>query len=471
MIPNPAVSYINPATTGSLTYTPVPGQSGTAVITVTVTDNGSPVASFSQTFTVTVGAPNQAPVVSTSSGSAAFVEGLGPVTVDPGVGISDSNSSTLTGAMVQITGNFAAGGEDNLGFLVNGAFAATYNQNGISSTNVFNSTTGILSLTGKARLAAYKAALASVAYQDTSTNPSTPTRTVTFIVNDGTSEPQQHWLRIAHDHRHPDQRRPHARPDPESCPDPRELFPLTIDLSGISAGGGQSQTVSLTASANPAGLITFVGGAVGIPGINYSSPNTTGSLTFQPTPGTSGTALITITVTNSDPTGTGVKTFQQSFPVTIVPVNQQPTLGSLAANTTTIPENSGSQSVNLVSITDGVGDTGQTLTITAVSSNPAVIPNPTVNYASPSASGQISYAPVPNTSGTAVILVTVMDNGGTQNGGINTITQSFTVTVSPVNQAPTLSPISNLTIAENTTTTVTSTFQTSRPAPATRRNW
>ena len=130
------------------------GQSGTAVITVTVTDNGSPAASFSRNFTVTVGAPNQAPIVNNSAGSAAYVQGQAAVAVDPGVSVSDSNSSTLTGAMVQITGNFVAGGEDILGFLVNGVFAATYNQNGISS-GVFNTTTGILTLTGTASLAAY----------------------------------------------------------------------------------------------------------------------------------------------------------------------------------------------------------------------------------------------------------------------------------------------------------------------------
>ena len=160
--------------------------------------------------------------------------------------------------------------------------------------------------------------------------------------------------------------------------------------------------------------------------------------------------------------------------MTIVPVNQQPTLGSLASNTTTIPENTTTpQVVNLVSITAGAGDVGQTLTITAVSSNPAVIPNPAVNYTSPSASGQITYAPVPNASGTAIILVTVMDNGGTENGGINTFTQTFTVTVTPVNQAPTLSAISNpVTIAENTTApAVDQPVRTSRPDPATRRSW
>ena len=86
-----------------------------------------------------------------SSGSATYVEGQAAVAVDPGVSVSDS-SPTLTGAMVQITGNFVPGGEDILGFLVNGVFAATYNQNGISS-GVFNTTTGVLTLTGTASLA------------------------------------------------------------------------------------------------------------------------------------------------------------------------------------------------------------------------------------------------------------------------------------------------------------------------------
>ena len=48
---------------------------------------------------------------------------------------------------------------------------------------------------------------------------------------------------------------------------------------------------------------------------------------------------------------------------------------------------------------------------------------------------------LPNVSGTATITVTVMDNGGVANGGVNTFKQTFTVTVSPVNQPPTLNPI------------------------------
>jgi Ca2+-binding RTX toxin-like protein len=67
--------------------------------------------------------------------------------------------------------------------------------------------------------------------------------------------------------------------------------------------------------------------------------------------------------------------------------------------------------------------------VSAVSSNPGLIPNPTVNYASPSATGSLSYAPVGNQSGTAVITVSVTDNGGTANGGSDTITRTFTIFV------------------------------------------
>ena len=58
-----------------------------------------------------------------------------------------------------------------------------------------------------------------------------------------------------------------------------------------------------------------------------------------------------------------------------------------------------------------------------------------------------------NAVGTATITVTVMDNGGTANGG-NVVTQTFAITVAPVNQVPTLAPINppSVTIAENTTT-------------------
>ena len=68
--------------------------------------------------------------------------------------------------------------------------------------------------------------------------------------------------------------------------------------------------------------------------------------------------------------------------------------------------------MNLSGITAGAGQS-QVLTITAASSNPGLIPNPTVNYTSPNTVATLTYTVVPNASGTAVISVTVMDNGAT----------------------------------------------------------
>ena len=90
------------------------------------------------------------------------------------------------------------------------------------------------------------------------------------------------------------------------------------------------------------------------------------------------------------------------------------------------------------------------LGISATSSNTSLIPKPSITYPNINpttgladlTSGTLNFTPVLNASGSAVITVTVSDNGGTSNGGINTFTETFTITVSPVNQAPTLNPIS-----------------------------
>ena len=88
--------------------------------------------------------------------------------------IADLDSPTLTGGTVTISGNYA-GGEDALAFT---------NQSGI--TGSWNSGTGVLTLSGSASLAAYQTALRSITYADTSDNPSTLTRTISFVVIDGT---------------------------------------------------------------------------------------------------------------------------------------------------------------------------------------------------------------------------------------------------------------------------------------------
>jgi len=125
------------------------------------------------------------------------------------------------------------------------------------------------------------------------------------------------------------------------------------------------------------------------------------------------------------------------------PVNTPPTLNPLS--NVTINENAGSQTVNLGGVSSGATNEVQTLTVTAVSGNPSLIPNPTVNYTSPNATGTLNYTPVSGNYGTAIITVTVNDHGASN----NIVSQSFTVTVNAANGTPTLDLLNNLVVVQN----------------------
>ena len=115
------------------------------------------------------------PTVTTSSGVLSYTTGAGAVPVDPGIGISGMGSSTLAGAVVTVSANYA-GDQDVLGFA---------SQNGI--TGSWDAAKGILTLSGSASVANYQAALRSVTYNNTSASPSTLARTVSFVANNGTT--------------------------------------------------------------------------------------------------------------------------------------------------------------------------------------------------------------------------------------------------------------------------------------------
>ena len=100
-----------------------------------------------------------------------------------------------------------------------------------------------------------------------------------------------------------------------------------------------------------------------------------------------------------------------------------------------INENAGLQTVNLTGISCGTSNEAQTLTVTAVSSNLGLIPNPTVTYTSPNTTGTLSFTPTPGSCGTVTVTVTTINNNGASN---NIVTQSFMVTVNAVNQPPPL---------------------------------
>lgn len=213
--------------------------------------------------------------------------------------------------------------------------------------------------------------------------------------------------------------------------------PQTVNLLGISSGAAnESQTLTVTASSSNPGLIPT-------PTVNYTSPNASGTLSFTPVAYAYGSATITVTVNDG---ATVNNLISRSFTVTVKSVNQPPTLNALP--NLTLNQGAGRQTVNLSGITAGAPNESQTLTVTASSSNPGLIPTPAVNYTSPNTTGSLSFTPVATASGAATITVTVNDGGASN----NLIARAFTVTVNPANQPPTISALADYVMAANTTT-------------------
>ena len=108
-------------------------------------------------------------------------------------------------------------------------------------------------------------------------------------------------------------------------------------------------------------------------------PNTTGSLSFTPVPNANGTAMITVTVMDNGGVATAASI--PSRKPSGHRLGGQPGAQTLAtiSNPAPILENAGQQTVSLSGISDGDNGT-QNLTVTALSSNPGVVPNPTVTF-------------------------------------------------------------------------------------------
>ncbi len=70
-----------------------------------------------------------------------------------------------------------------------------------------------------------------------------------------------------------------------------------------------------------------------------------------------------------------------------------------------------------------------------------------MTYASPNASGSLSFTPAPNANGDVTITLAVTDDGGTANGGSNTVLRSFTVRIKAVNDAPSFTAGPNQTVS------------------------
>jgi hypothetical protein len=117
---------------------------------------------------------NVTPQVTTSPGSTQYTEGSRGEKVDPELTVTDADDTNLEGGTVRIGSGFQLG--DELQFV---------NQNGI--TGVYNTGTGVLTLTGTATKAEYQDALRSVGFRTPLDDPETE-KVIVFRVNDGQAD-------------------------------------------------------------------------------------------------------------------------------------------------------------------------------------------------------------------------------------------------------------------------------------------
>jgi hypothetical protein len=166
--------------------------------------------------------------------------------------------------------------------------------------------------------------------------------------------------------------------------------------------------------------------------IVFGGSGTDRTVTVTPASNQSGTATITVTVNDG---GTPVN---DSFLLT---VNAFPTISNITNQNT-----DEDTALGPLDFTIGDAETAaSSLTVTGSSSNQALVPNANIVFGGSGANRDVTITPAANLFGSATITVTVSD-------GLASTTDTFLLSVVSVNDLPTITPISNQTINEDTAT-------------------
>ncbi len=185
-------------------------------------------------------------------------------------------------------------------------------------------------------------------------------------------------------------------------------------------------TVSSSNSALLANLAIVLGG---------TTANRT--LTATPTANAIGTTTVTVTVTDC-----AGATATDTFILTVAAANNNPTISNISDQTTNEDTSTGAIAFTIGDVETPVAN----LTVSGSSSNTALVPNANIVFGGSGANRTVTVTPAANQNGSAIITVTVTDaNGASAN-------DTFVLTVTPVNDPPTISDISDQSVNEDTST-------------------
>ncbi|MBX7186710.1 MAG: cadherin-like domain-containing protein [Vicinamibacteria bacterium] len=249
------------------------------------------------TSTINVTAVNDAPVV-TAGGTLNYTENQAATAIDTTITVTDPDNANLTGATVQITGNYA-NGNDVLSYAT-----------ALGITGVFSAPTGTLTLSGTTTVANYQTALRNVRYSNTSENPTTGARTISWQVNDGAgvnnlSSLVTSTINVT------------AVNDPPTALTKTASAQSNMKIVGISAG-------LLTGASDPDNGVNGCSTTLSIASINTGTNGTVsnvnlgaGTFDFDPNPGFTGTATATYTVSDDGCPGPAATSASATINITV----------------------------------------------------------------------------------------------------------------------------------------------------------
>ena len=221
-------------------------------------------------------------------------------------------------------------------------------------------------------------------------------------------------------------------------------------------------TTTVTATDADAGdVVTYTFPATTANGGTLTAINTAGAYTYTPPANFYGTD--TFTVSASD--GKSANPTSATVTITVTAVNDVPTF-AMGPNVTS-NEDAGPQTVTGWATGISAGPANETngacsplvpatcqqvvnFIVSSTSTNPALF------SAAPAiaANGTLTYTSAPNANGVATVTVSLHDNGGTANSGADTTTpQTFTITVTAVDDAP-VAASQSITTNEDTATAI-----------------
>ena len=166
-----------------------------------------------------------------------------------------------------------------------------------------------------------------------------------------------------------------------------------------------------------------------------TAPNCT--VTMAPVANQSGISNVVITTTD------GALTATSAFSLTVNAVNDAPIMSTIANQTTAEDTATAAIGFTISDVDSLLLCTSANLSVT--SSNGTLLPTANIVFGGAAPNCTVTMSPAADQNGISNVVVTVFDNG-TPN---LQVTSAFTLTVTPVNDAPLISAVANQTIAED----------------------